>query len=296
MIEYNSRVWLRHVLDFHKIDTLRSLFPEIVIVAGYTAAIVLLERYWTEGWTDSELMQDLGSITQIHSLLGFIISLLLVFRTNSAYERWWEGRKHWGTLVNVSRNLANKLEAFLPADRHAERELFALRIGQFADVLCDHLRDLPGDVLLQQIQLDRPGWQHVPNRLAGEMQNRIKQLYAEGALTGDELIVLDRELGTFVDVLGACERIKKTPIPYSYSLFIKKFIVFYIATLPIGFAALFHFWAVPLIAFVFYVLVSLEIIAEEIEDPFGLDPNDLPTNKIAAAIGANVRETLLPSK
>ncbi len=90
--------------------------------------------------------------------------------------------------------------------------------------------------------------------------------------------------------MGACERIKNTPIPFSYSIFLKKFIFFYIITLPIGFVAYFEYWAIPISVFVFYVLVSLEIIAEEIEMPFGRDPNDLPTQKFADMRRSNVNE------
>jgi len=104
------------------------------------------------------------------------------------------------------------------------------------------------------------------------------------------LIVVDKELKSFFDIMGACERIKSTPIPFSYSIFLKKFIFFYVLTLPIGFVAYFEFWAIPISVFVFYVLVSLEIIAEEIEMPFGTDANDLPTQKLSDMIRRNVNE------
>ena len=104
------------------------------------------------------------------------------------------------------------------------------------------------------------------------------------------MIVIDKELKSFFDIMGACERIKNTPIPFSYSIFLKKFIFFYIITLPIGFVAYFEYWAIPISVFVFYVLVSLEIIAEEIEMPFGRDANDLPTQKLADMIRGNVNE------
>ena len=122
------------------------------------------------------------------------------------------------------------------------------------------------------------------------MYRKTKTLYASNCLTGDELYVVDKELKSFFDIMGACERIKNTPIPFSYSIFLKKFIFFYIITLPIGFVAYFEYWAIPISVFVFYVLVSLEIIAEEIEMPFGLDPNDLPTKKLSDMIRRNVHE------
>ena len=97
-------------------------------------------------------------------------------------------------------------------------------------------------------------------------------------------------------ILGACERILKTPVPYSYSMFLKKFIFLYVVTLPIGFVATFAWWSVPVVMLVFYILVSVELIAEEIEDPFGVDENDLPLNALCDTIEANVTEILRSKK
>lgn len=106
------------------------------------------------------------------------------------------------------------------------------------------------------------------------------------------MIILNSEVQSFTDICGACERIKNTPIPYSYSAFIKKFIFFYVMTLPFGYAFSLGYFTAPVVVFIFYVLASLELIAEEIEDPFGGDANDLPTKKIADNIQKHVEELL----
>ena len=111
-------------------------------------------------------------------------------------------------------------------------------------------------------------------------------------ISEEEFLSLDKNLLTFSDIIGACERIKKTPIPYSYSLFLKKFIFIYVATLPIAFVQSLGYWTCPIAMFVFYVLVSIEVLAEEIEDPFGEDANDLDTDGISVTIRANVKEIL----
>jgi putative membrane protein len=111
-------------------------------------------------------------------------------------------------------------------------------------------------------------------------------------ISGDQLIILNAEVSSFTNICGACERIKNTPIPYSYSSFIKKFILVYTLTLPLGYAFTVGYLAAPLVAFIFYVLASLELIAEEIEEPFGDDANDLPMEKIAENIDRNVGEIL----
>ena len=148
----------------------------------------------------------------------------------------------------------------------------------------DEIKDVEG---FKASNADR---EHIPNLMIQSMYRKTKSLFDAGHLSGDELIVVDKELKSFFDIMGACERIKNTPIPFSYSIFLKKFIFFYIITLPIGFVAYFEYWAIPISVFVFYVLVSLEIIAEEIEMPFGLDANDLPTQKLSDMIRGNVDE------
>ena len=297
MIEYNNKVWFRHILNFHRTDTFRILLVEMMLVAAYTAVVAAIEIHFVRDLRMSASGETVGKVlkdtTIMHSILGFVLSLLVVFRTNSAYDRWWEGRKLWGALVNNTRNLAVKVNSFLPGSCQEEKEFFRLMIGNFPMALKEHLRE---GINLDEIE-DVEGFkkscangQHVPNLMIQTMYRKAKSLFNAGHLSGDELIVLDKELKSFFDIMGACERIKNTPIPFSYSIFLKKFIFFYIVTLPIGFVAYFEYWAIPVSVFVFYVLVSLEIIAEEIEMPFGRDANDLPTQKLADMIRGNVNE------
>ena len=120
----------------------------------------------------------------------------------------------------------------------------------------------------------------------------LRLLKNKGLINNEELLFLNAELQTFTDVCGGCERIKNTPIPFSYSVFIKKFIFFYIMTLPFGYVFQLGFYVIPVVAFVFYVLASLELIAEEIEDPFGGDENDVPTALLAKNIHRHVSEII----
>jgi putative membrane protein len=133
---------------------------------------------------------------------------------------------------------------------------------------------------------------HKPNQVAQVLFQKINDLHQAGKISGDQLIILNTELHSFIEVCGACERIKNTPIPYSYSAFIKKFIFFYVMTLPFGYVFNLGYYVIPVVVFIFYVLASLELIAEEIEDPFGNDENDLPTAKIAENIKRHVEEML----
>lgn len=276
MIAYNPKSWWGLIFKFHKSDTFRRLLPAMMTVALFSGGIAYVDR---EVWPE-----HLNSTTAVHSLLGFVISLLLVFRTNTAYERWWEGRKLWGSLINVSRNLAFKLNAYLRRE-HPARALLATLLAAYADTLKSHLRD----ALPPQTGPIR----HGPNAVAARLFVEIDGLYRRGDLTGEHFLNLNADLGQLTEICGACERIKKTPIPYSYSLFIKKFVFVYIVSMPFVFVDSFGYWTALFSTFMFYVLGSLEIIAEEIENPFGVDANDLPTDDMALTIQGNVREILV---
>lgn len=295
MISYNPREWFTFIFRFHKADTFRQLLPMIIGICTYAGLIAWAEMEWWELPSDSFVR----NIPVLHTLLGFAISMLLVFRTNTAYDRWWEGRKLWGGLVNNSRNLALKLQTILdPADKPS-RTFFRKIIPAYAYALHNHLHKENTRTELFESEDHRDIFQridhnrHVPNQTALLLFQHIEQLRKENKLTELQLLYLNPELQSFTDICGACERIKNTPIPFSYSVFIKKFIFFYIMTLPFGYVFQLGFYVIPVVGFVFYVLASLELIAEEIEDPFGGDPNDVPTRNLAITIHKSVADILV---
>ncbi len=294
MINYNPKEWFTFIFRFHKADTFRKLGPMLIGICIYSGLIAIAELEW---WRLSD-KNNLRNLPVLHTLLGFAISMLLVFRTNTAYDRWWEGRKLWGSLVNNSRNLAIKLAAILPAEEKGHRVFFKKIIPAFAYALHNHLRREKTRIelfeedehshLFKKIDTSK----HIPNQVALLMFEHINLLYKEKKITDTQLLVLNGELSSFTDICGACERIKNTPIPFSYSVFLKKFIFFYIMSMPFGFVFNLGYYVIPVVAFLFYVLASLEIIAEEIEDPFGGDVNDVPTDKLAVVIHKTVAELL----
>ena len=133
---------------------------------------------------------------------------------------------------------------------------------------------------------------HLPNQVAQALFQKVNELYKAGNISGEQLLFLNPELTAFTDICGGCERIRNTPIPYSYSLFLKKFIFFYIMTLPVGYVFSLGYYVIPIVTFIFYVLASMELIAEEIEGPFGHDANDLPLSRMCDKIQKHVNEIL----
>jgi putative membrane protein len=286
MVTYNPKDWFKLILQFHKSDTFRILFFSLVSIGIYAAVIVYMEEHYFH--------LTIKNSTVMHSILGFVLSMLLVFRTNTAYDRWWEGRKIWGNVVNNARNLSLKLSAILVHEKD-RLELNHL-IRNYVFSLKNHLRNkyvqaeftLTDNVSLSVFEEA----QHKPNAIAKSLYKKIHNLHQNKYLASEHLYVLNEELKSFTDNCGACERIKNTPIPYSYNIFLKKMIFLYIMSLPIFFGSEFGYTTVPITIIVLYVFASIELIAEEIEDPFGEDENDLPLDDICNRIKNNLNEIL----
>lgn len=287
MINYNPKSWLTLIFSIHKSDTLRILWKEIIYMGALTSLIAFVEIHY---FPKAVFLEKL---TTVYSLIGFVISLLLVFRTNTAYDRWWEGRRKWGELVNDTRNFAVKLNSILQDSE--DKAYFSRMTANFTYSMKEHLRQ---GVIWEELTLEAAELailkekKHVPLAIAAMIFEKLHQLKVEGKISEAEFLALDRNVNGFMDACGACERIRNTPIPFSYSLFIKKFIFIYVVTMPLAFVTFFSYFAAFIATFVFYVLVSMEILAEEIEDPFGYDDNDLPTDAMSANIENGVNQTL----
>lgn len=284
MINYNPKNWLNFIFSFHKSDTVRMMWKELVYISALSILIAYVEiTFFPEAYF-------LKNLTAVYSLLGFVISLLLVFRTNTAYDRWWEGRKAWGALVNDSRSLSSKLSALhLTVE---EKISFTRLIPLFVYATKQHLRnqDLKEEASAQLDLNDLELSGHQPLRVVQILRAEVEQLYQKGTVQHMQWFAINNDLDALIDSLGICERIKNTPIPFSYSLFIKKFIFIYVITMPLAFVPLFGYLSVFISTFVFYALVSMELLAEEIEDPFGIDENDLPTDQLCLTIQDNVQQ------
>lgn len=288
MITYNPKSWIKLVFSFSKSDTIRILIWPIISMAIFTTLLAYIEITYLKSIT------YLQNLMTIYTLIGFVISMLLVFRTNTAYDRWWEGRKKWGELLNESRNISVKL-ANLIKDKE-ELDFYRRMIPNFAFALKRHLQKGVEDwseldltnTELAELQTK----EHVPAHIAKMIYSKLYALKESKQITEIDFLVLDKSLKTLLEICGACERIKKTPIPYSYSMFLKKFILIYVITIPIALVPILGYVAAAIATFIFYVLMSIEIIAEEIEDPFGDDDNDLPTDVISENIRKSVREIM----
>lgn len=290
MVTYNPKDWLKLILKFHKSDSLRRLAPALLLMGIFTALISYIEQTYLKNKLPN-------SLTLFHQIAGFVISLTLVFRINTAYDRWWEGRKAWGGLLNNCRNLVIKLNAIIDVNEVQKRKNIVFLVNNYAFVLKQHLRDsksisLDGESdVINQSEFEQA--KHKPNFIAVQLTKYIYTQCLQLKAATNEVLLVNKNIDELTEICGACERIKNTPIPFSYSIFIKKIVFIYIITMPFTFGLTTGYWSILIVIIMFYAFASLELISEEIEDPFGTDDNDLPLDEIAEKIKSNTNEILL---
>jgi len=291
MIVYDpNKHFLKDIWNLTRSYTMRRLLWAVVGMGA--VSVVVCEVLRLTEWHTFIAMD-----VSIFSFLGIVLSILLVFRTNAAYDRWWEGRKQWGALVNHSRNLALQVRAVLPEGEQAGKKRMAALISNFAISLAEHLRrGAKVEELINLSDEDKevyPTKEHLPGFISFQVQQELQTLHKAGVTSNADHINLRHNANALLDILGACERIKKTPIPFSYAVYIKLFISIYAVLMPLVLYSSYHLWTVPMVMMIFFAFIGVELMAEEIEEPFGLDCNDLPTASIAHTIKNNVHELLL---
>ena len=238
MIKYNPKIWFKHIISFNHSDTINKLWKELIALGLFTLGIAYVEIEYIK---NTEILKELMGV---YKIIGFVLGLILVFRTNTAYDRWWEGRKKWGELVNNTRNLAIKISAL--TDDPQIRAYFKRMISNYVFAMKEHLREgvkLDELDLTEEEKREISQFEHKPNYIAQKMYAKLHAMKQSGELTEENYIVIDVNLKTLSDIIGACERIKNTPIPYSYSMFLKKFIFIYVITVPLAFVNAFGYYS-----------------------------------------------------
>ena len=279
MLKYNSKIWWRFLFKPSGYFFEGMLWSILLYGLLTTGLNILYFKYPLEAFNISPTF---------HTVLGLVIGLLLVFRTNTAYDRWWEGRKQLGLLVNTTRHFTMKVEGYLNDIRFIEL------IKIYPYVLKEHLRKQ------EYVELDRkcPEWmkdgitraEHKPNYLLDQMSKKVISAFKSGIISGEQLLVLENEIEKLSNIQGACERIRNTPIPFVYAIHLKRILLIYLITLPFGFIKSLQWWSIPLMMLVFFTMIGIELIGEEIEDPFGKDVNDLPFDELQDKIEGNIDE------
>lgn len=243
------------------------------------------------------------------TLIGFALGVFLGFRNNASYDRYWEGRRLWGRLVNDSRSMARlALDLIDPnatgvarATQHEVREIqrdIVHRTIAYAHALRMHLRNDLGDgetlaPLLPQSELAALAVQrNVPCAIANSIGTRIAEARKLGVLRDFDVQLFENLLTDMIDVQGGCERIRSTPIPWSYTVLIHSIVAAYCFAMPFGLYNVTKLLTPVVVLLIAYAFLGLDAVGDEIEEPFGRDYNDLPLTSLTRMIEVNLRQLL----
>ncbi|WP_330204992.1 bestrophin family protein [Cyanobacterium sp. Dongsha4] len=233
-----------------------------------------------------------------------VLGLLLVFRTNSANERFWEGRKLWGGIVNHLRNLTWQIWVNIKEETPDDQEhkinalnlltVFAIATKNHlrSEGISEEMRPLLSAYYYHHLQTS----QHLPLQIAAYLGEYLQQEYQKKHLNEYQLTNMQQLINQLMDMVGGCERILKTPIPNSYSIHLKQLLLIYCLVLPFQLVDQIEWWTIPFVSIVSYIVYGIEAIALEIENPFGRDRNDLPLDQICQAINQNIQDFILNQK
>ncbi|MBD2361181.1 hypothetical protein H6G36_08310 [Anabaena minutissima FACHB-250] len=231
---------------------------------------------------------------------SIVLGLLLVFRTNTAYDRFWEGRKFWGSIVNNVRNLARQIlvsiDEVSPKDKENKINVLYLLVA-FAVATKLHLRSEPVNNELEELMSSSKYFKLInmnnpPLEIAFWIGDYLQRQHRQNRLNSYQLISIQGLLNNLIDNLGGCERILKTPMPLAYSIHLKQLLLLYCLLLPFQMVQSLEWWTGAVVALVSFTLFGIEAIGLEIENPFGYDANDLPLDAICHTMKRNIDDLI----
>ncbi|MED5374067.1 MAG: bestrophin family protein [Myxococcota bacterium] len=290
--------WVRMVLRWQG-TTLPNTWGRILITTLFAVGVTIFWKEWElSQWSLSPLP---------FSLIGVALGIFLGFRNNTSYDRFWEGRKLWGRVVNLSRIWTRQTFTLLAAAPDSERldqaELHALqremvkRQIAYVHALRIHLRggndyaELDAFIDERERKRIQPE-SNTPAALLHHTGELLTEAWQRGWILQYHLPVMERTLSELTEVQGGCERIKATPIPFGYTVLMHRIVALYCITLPFGIEDTVGVLTPAVVALVSFAFYGLDSIGDEIEEPFGFDPNDLPLNALSKMIEINLTERL----
>jgi putative membrane protein len=264
------------------------VMPQIALIAALGALVV-----WLNEVSPTLLPRMSGGP---FALMGIALSIFLSFRNSACYEHWWEARRHWGELIIANRTLARQTVFLQPLHADKRRRLLTLAIA-FSQALVVHLRPTPQDDKVRKFLSPRDleryrGSSNSPDLLLQIIGEELAGLRSETHLSDIMFQMLDRTVTEMAMVQAACERIRSTPVPFGYTLLLHRTAYLFCFMLPFGFSDSLG-WATPFaVAVVAYTFFGLDALSDELDEPFGELPNDLPIGALADTIEINVRQAL----
>lgn len=273
----NVYSWLWPAAVIHRLGRI------LVVSTAYTAAVYFL--------FPNTATAEVGWLTVTSAINGLFLGSLIGFRTKAAYDRWWEGRCLWGELTNHSRNLCLKAARLADPPAADRRALFDL-VAAFPLALMHHLREGIELQALPGFEKDAATPAHVPAELAGRVVGLIRKWKDEGRIDGYSQLALDVHALAYMNICGACEKVRNTPLPGTFLALLRHGLLISFLLLPWHLVHVLGVWAVLVQAVIVYFMLGIELTAEEVEQPFGYDPDDLPLEQFCATVKKNAAELL----
>lgn len=281
MITKKKTNWFGMLFEWNG-SVLPQLLPRLFILFLYTTATVYFR--------DSLLEYHLYVNPAIFTLFGIALAIFLGFRNTVSYDRFWEGRKLWGALLNDTRSLARQSHTLVDGvDYEKQRTQFILMLTALVHALKHQLRETNPDADMERLLSNSYNQKlqtavFKPIVILKELGIWVNIAKRDGKLDSITQVAFDENLNKLSDIIGGCERIASTPIPYTYSVLLHRTVYIYCFLLPLGFGES-MLWTLPfVIVFIAYTFVALEAIADELEDPFGVEPNDLALDSMSVMI------------
>ena len=279
--------WLR-MLFVWRGSVVRRILPQLLILVASSALVVCISEFFPT------VLHDLTPVP--FTLLGIALAIFLSFRNSVSYDRFWEGRRLWGSMLNDTRSLVRQYLSVTDTDTQSQRH-FVYTLIAFVYAVKAQLR---GSALTpQQLALLRTQVvpavtkaRFKPVLILSDAANQLGELHKAGTLDPVLFTVLDRQLSLLNEDLGGCERLASTPVPFAYSVILHRTVYVYSFLLPFGLVSTVGLMTPLIVAFVAYTFLAIEALAEELQEPFGLEPNDLALDAMAATIEATLREML----
>lgn len=278
-------MYVKH--PYHLKEIHASTWTRLVMVTLFSAGVEVAYEYLH--W------KILAIPIAVPAILGTAISLILGFRTNAAYDRWWEARKVWGAIVNDSRSLVRQLQVLLGPEQRRELERLALRQMAWCYTLAGRLRgtvyeDQVANLLTEDEQQQLQAHSNQPNALLLFHEHQLEQLQRKGKISDFQFVHLSETLGRLCDAMGKCERIKNTVFPTHYSIYIRFTILVFVFMLPFGLVETLGWTTVVITGLVTLLFLTIEHLAVELQTPFANDPNDTPMSALSRTIEINLRQ------
>ncbi|WNG57214.1 hypothetical protein F0U59_22405 [Archangium gephyra] len=286
MIHYDPHHWWRYLFKLRG-GILREIVGRLGMFVVWAVAVVWFHKY----------VRHVDVPSTGHTLAGTVLSLLLVFRTNSSYDRFWEGRKLWGGIVNETRNLVRAAALNIPSVELVRRLAAWTAVYPYAltRVLRSGGDDLgPAAAVLPPKEIEQIfNTRNAALAVAMRMSAILAEARRAGLISDIIQMEIDRNVQLLIDYQGGCERIVRTPMPFAYMLHLRRTLILFFLGLPFALVEPFGWATVPVILLIAHTFLGIEEIGVEIEEPFGTEDNDLPLEDISGGI-ARILDDMVP--